>query len=94
MKATLIIKLIKIFMVIFIVVQFIAFIIVKQKFIELEHKNSKLESEITATINTNNILKIRLTTMQNHFRIKKLSELYLQDYKPFKPHQIIEKENI
>lgn len=78
----------------FIMLQIVAFIIVKQKFTELERRSMKLEGEINAKINNNNILKIQLTSKQNDYRIKKLGEKYLPEYKSFKPNQIIEMQNI
>lgn len=80
--------------IIFIIMQIIAFIIVKQRFAELQRKTSKLENEISERINQNNLLKIKLTSLQNDYRIRKLGERYLPEYKSFKPNQIIEVQNI
>jgi hypothetical protein len=76
------------------IVQFIVFVYVKQKFSELERKNTKLENQIAIKMNENNLLKIKLTTSQNQYKLRKLVEQYLTDYKVFKPNQIIEKEKI
>ena len=75
-------------------IQVVAFIIIKQRFTELERKTFKIEAEISQKINQNNILKIKLTSLQNDYRIRKLGERYLPEYKPFKPNQIIEMQNI
>lgn len=87
-------KLSKKIIIFLLILQFIAFVFVKQRFSELERKNAKLENEIAVKINENNLYKIKLTTIQNQYRIKKIVEKYLTNYKSFKPYQIIEKENI
>jgi hypothetical protein len=70
------------------------FIFAKQRYNELERKNQKLEDEIAKIINDNNLLKIKLTTVQNQYRVRKLVTRYASDFKPIKPSQVIEKENI
>jgi hypothetical protein len=86
--------LVKKIIILLLVVQFIVFVYVKQKFSELERKNTKLENQIAIKMNENNLLKIKLTTSQNQYKLRKLVEQYLTDYKVFKPNQIIEKEKI
>lgn len=87
-------KLIKVCILIFLGLQFLLFIFVKQSFTELERKNKKLEQEIKLTMNENNILKVRLTTIQSQITVRKLVEKYLKEYKHVKPSQVIEKSNI
>jgi len=70
------------------------FIFVKQKYAELERKNSRIEREINDTINQNNLIKIKLTSIQNQNNLRKLVMKYASDYEAFKPTQVIEKENI
>ena len=87
-------NLIKKLILFFLILQFILFVYVKQKFSELERKNAKIEAELEAKINENNLLKIKLTTHQNQYKVKQLTEKHLNEYKPFKPNQIIEKQKI
>jgi hypothetical protein len=87
-------RLAKKIIILLLIIQFIAFVYVKQKFSELERKNAKLENQIGIKMNENNLLKIKLTTSQNQYKLRKLVEQHLTDYKVFKPNQIIEKEKI
>lgn len=75
-------------------IQFGIFIFVKQRYSELERRNQKLESEISNITNENNLLKIKLTTVQNSYRIKTLTTKYASNFRAFKPNQVIEKESI
>lgn len=87
-------KLLKYFTFTIVLMQLGLFIFVKQGFNTLERKNERLEQEINRKIDENNLLKIKLTTMQNEYRIKKLLEKLAIGYKPFKPKQVIEKNSI
>jgi hypothetical protein len=87
-------KFIKKFIFVIVFIQILIFIIVKQKHAELERKNGKIEEEINKIINQNNILKIKLTTVQNQFRIRKLASRFASEYRGIKPEQIIEIEKI
>ncbi len=87
-------KFVRKIIILFIILQFIAFVFVKQRFSELDRKNTRLENEIYVKLNENNLLKIKLTTSQNQYKVRKLVEKHLIDYKFFKPNQILEKENI
>ena len=80
--------------IVILVVQVIAFVFIKQRFAQLERKNSKAENEIAFLMNENNLLKIKLTTIQNQYRVRKLVLQYLPNYKPFKPKQVIEIKDI
>ena len=77
-----------------IILQAGVFIFVKQRYSEMERKNKKLEDEIARIINTNNMFKIKLTTVQNQYRVRQLVTRYASEFKPIKPNQVIEKENI
>ena len=76
------------------IIQVVFYLIIKQKYAELERKNTKIENEINNIINDNNLLKIKLTTVQNQNRIRKLALEYATEFKPFTPKQVIEKQNI
>lgn len=75
-------------------IQFLFFIFIKQRFSELERKNKRLENEIIARINENNLLRVKITMNQNPNKIRKLIEKYLVEYKYMKPDQVIEKNSI
>jgi hypothetical protein len=77
-----------------IILQIGVFIFIKQRYSEMERKNQKLEDEIAKIINANNMLKIKLTTVQNQYRVRQLVTRYASEFKPIKPSQVIEKENI
>lgn len=87
-------KILKIMLVLMIGIQFLTFIFVKQKFVELERRSLKLENEINSIMNENTVLKVKITTMQNSAEIKKLVTRYLPAYRYMKPNQIIEKDSI
>lgn len=76
------------------IIQVGVFIFVKQRYNKLERENNKVENKIDNIINDNNLLKIKLTTMQNQNRVRKLVIKYASDFKAFQPKQVIEKENI
>lgn len=76
------------------IVQIAVFIFIKQRYNRLERENDKIEDKIDDIINDNNLLKIKLTTMQNQNRVRKLVTKYASDFKAFQPNQVIEKESI
>lgn len=88
------IKKLKYIIIFLLILQLGVYLFIKQKYIELQRKNSKIEKEIESLINENNLLKIKLTTIQNQNRIRKLVNDHSNEFKPLKPKQIIEKENI
>jgi hypothetical protein len=75
-------------------VQFALFIVLKQRISYLNRTGAKIEAEIEKKIDENRLLKIKLTTMQNQYKVRKLVEKYLITYKPIKPNQIIELEKL
>ena len=91
---TMVINILKKIAIICFIIQTLLYFVVKQKYAELERKNAKIENEINSIINENNLLKIKLTTIQNQNRIRKLATEYASDFKPFTPKQVIEKQNI
>lgn len=88
------IKLMSSLIVLIIILQFLFFIFIKQRFSELERKNKRLENEISIRINENNLLKVKITMMQNPNKIRKIVEKYLLEYHYMKPNQVIEKNSI
>lgn len=88
------IKKLKYTVVFLLILQAGTYIFIKQKYIELKRQNIKVEQKIENLINENNLLKIKLTTLQNQNRIRQLVNEHASYFKPLKPKQIIEKENI